>query len=180
MTNRLIISLASRTKPNHAEPPPETPAPIPLCDVVSSGRHPATGFSTVRASNNAFVHVANPPAIPCAFKANLGALPAKMLMMGRTDKHEMCRCPAYFCAGSHQFEVQGLCMFSANFEAMVHRGTDANPITGKTTVNALLHFRAELSHGSSPKKELKGQNTSRWAAFPWVRLCFDRHCYRSV
>ncbi len=127
---------------------------------VSSGRHPATGFSTIRASNNAFVHVANPLAIPCAFKANLGALPAKMLMMRRTDKHEMCRRPAYFCAGSHQFEVQGLCVFSANFEAMVHRGTDANPITYKATVNALLHFRAELSHGSSPMKELKGQNTS--------------------
>jgi hypothetical protein len=111
-------------------------------------RHTTAGFGTIPACRNAVPHITNSLAVASAFKANLGAFAAQMLVVRRTNKHEMSRGSAYFSACNHKFEMQRLAMLAPGFKAMVHGGTGANAITGKTAIDTLLHFRAELSHGT--------------------------------
>jgi hypothetical protein len=70
----------------------------------------------------ALVHVADPFAVLCALFANLRAFATGVLVMRRTEQHEMRGRSANFRAGHHQAKVCWLEMFTAHFEAVRHRG----------------------------------------------------------
>jgi hypothetical protein len=63
-----------------------------------------------------------------------------MLMVGRTDQHEVGAGPAHLGTGDHEPEVRGLDMLSSCLQAMVHGGGQAGFIAAQANLDAAGHF----------------------------------------
>lgn len=79
------------------------------------GRHFLTGRRASLAGGDALVHISDPPAIPCAFAADLGA-------------------------GHHQTKMRRFDMLAAGFEAMIHGRRDAGLVAAETSLDAPGHL----------------------------------------
>lgn len=85
-----------------------------------SSRHFCAALRTATASRYTRLHVPDALTILGALSADFGALSADVLMMLRTNEHEMSRGPADFRAGHHEPEMLRLGMFAAHFQAVPH------------------------------------------------------------
>jgi hypothetical protein len=109
-------------------------------------RHFPTTFGTAAACFDAALHVAKSFAVGCTLRADFGAFPAHMLVVRRTDQHEMSRCPADFAAGHHESEVIWLRMFATRFQTMAHRHRQAFPVARQAVIDAGFQFRRRVMH----------------------------------
>ena len=87
------------------------------------------------------MHVANALTILCTLRADFGALAADVLVMLRTDEHEMGRGSADFSAGHHKPEMLRLGVFATHLQAVVHRSRGAFLVAGQAVVDAGFHLR---------------------------------------
>jgi len=99
---------------------------------------------TTAAGFNAIPHVTDPFAIIRALSADLRAFTTNVAMMFRAYQHEMRRGPADLRAGHHQLEMLRLDMFTAGFQAMVHRRGQACAVTAQAIVDTLLYLAIRM------------------------------------
>ncbi|MDP9630351.1 UNVERIFIED_ORG: hypothetical protein J2W85_002425 [Ensifer adhaerens] len=107
---------------------------------IFSSRHFCAVLRTATASRYTRLHVSDALTILGALSADFRALSADVLVMLGTDKHEMCRRPADFCASHHQLEMLRLGMPAAHFEAVIHGCRKTFLVAGKALLDARCHL----------------------------------------
>lgn len=129
-------------------------------------RHRPAAFGAFPARGDALGHVADAFAVLRA----LGTFRAEMGVMGRTDQHEMRRCPADLRTRHHQCEVLLPGVGAAHFEAMAHGHRQAGRIAGQAVVDAALHPRVDMVHVHAPSV----CNVVRMQSMPACKCSADR------
>jgi hypothetical protein len=104
-----------------------------------SGSHFSARGRACSTGGDAYVHIANAFAIIRAFGADFRALSACVLMVRSVDEHEVGRCPTDLGASHYQTEMVGLDVFTAGFQAMIHRGTETCLVAIQAGLDASVH-----------------------------------------
>jgi hypothetical protein len=101
--------------------------------------HRSAAFGTAAAGTDALLHAVEALAVGRALLANFGTFGAGVLVMLRTDEHEVRRRPAHFSASHHESEVTWFDVLPAGFKAVVHRHAKARLVATETFIDAGLH-----------------------------------------
>jgi hypothetical protein len=121
------------------------------CHDRGSGRHCPATFGTCAAGIYAFSHAAEALAICSALLADFCAFTADVLMVRRTNEHEVRGGAANFGTGRDQAEVRGSDVFAPHLQAVVEGALRASLVAGETRVNAGLHCGVIVMHLDSPQ-----------------------------